>query len=186
MVVVDGCLAVPSLPAEEGSDFRRHRLGRRGAAAEDGVVEDLVDAVESEGGVEVDIGLHDLGSVDGEVCRRVVGDDDESGSEEGGEAGVGGQCSEVGGGEALGDYVVGDEEGVDVCAGGEEAGDGGVAGDEEGGGEWEGGGVGRGEEVGPAAVVAAAYQRVEDVSVLLFFIRLRRRRRRWSLWNGDG
>lgn len=184
--MVGGYWAVPSLPPEEGGDFRRHRLGgKNAAAAEDGVVEDLVDAVESEGGVEEDIGLHDLGSVDGEVRRRVVGDDDEFGGEQGREAGVNGESSEVGEGEALGDYVVGNEEGVDVCAGGEEAGDGGVAGDEEGGGEWEGGGVGGGEEVGPTAVVAAAYQCVEDVSVLLFS-HLRRRRRRRSRCGGAG
>ncbi|KAG6398130.1 hypothetical protein SASPL_139582 [Salvia splendens] len=120
-------------PGEVGAVVAALRREREGAAAAvNGVVEQPIESVNSEGGVEEDVGLSDVGSVDGEIIGRVSGEEDGIGGEEGGEAGGDGEVAELGEGEALGDNVVGDEEGVEGGGGG---GDGVVGGDEEGGGE---------------------------------------------------
>jgi len=128
---------VPADGAAGGEEGGR----RREAVAEEGVVEEGLDAVDSEGGAGEEVGVGERGVVQGEVGGGVVGDGDGFGGEEGGEAGAAGEEEELGEGEALGDDVVGEEEGIRWRTV-----DGGVAWDEERGADRKDGAVGGGED----------------------------------------
>lgn len=126
-------------------DQRRRRRERWtvGCSAVKGVIEDVLDAVDGNGGVNVEVRVGNGGGVEGEIGVGVKGDEDGVGGQEGGEAGEGFEEFELGEKEALGDDVVRYEERVEgdhhhhrrggACGGTGEVGEGFVGGDQEGG-----------------------------------------------------
>lgn len=142
------------------------------------VIEDLADAMDGDGGGDVEVGLGDGSVVDGEVGLGVVGDEDGLAGEESGEPSVGLEELEVGEGEPLWDDVVGEHERVGV----DEVVDGVVLRDEERGAQREDHWVGAGDDVHPAPEVPCPDQSVDYVVQLLRWRGRCRRRRRQRLW----
>ncbi|EYU19081.1 hypothetical protein MIMGU_mgv1a019867mg, partial [Erythranthe guttata] len=92
--------------------FRRR--GKDTISSVESVIENFLDAMDRESSIDEDIGLYDLGVVDGEIGGGVVGDDDVFVWKESWEARVGTELLEIGESEAVWDYV--------VCPAGEVAG----------------------------------------------------------------
>ncbi|MFS7905478.1 hypothetical protein Hanom_Chr01g00048171 [Helianthus anomalus] len=101
------------------------------------IIKNIRNPMHTYSGVRIDIRLYNQGIINGEIVRGIAGNKDGFGGQKSGDSGSGFELLEVREGEALGEDVVGDYEGVErvrAGGGGGEAGEGVVAGDEHGGG----------------------------------------------------